>query len=208
MPTLQVFEPAMCCPTGVCGPTVDPKLARFAADLDWLKKSGVAVERFSLSQQPAAFAQNATVRGTLEKEGLDCLPLIVADGQVVSRGAYPLREALAAFVGLRAAPSIFSDAVQDLVAIGAAIAANCDPCFKYHYDRARKLGVSKEDMARAVATAQVVKEAPARAVLELAERYLGEADGPSEARHPSAEPAVAEAPVTLGKAKKNTSRCC
>ena len=106
---IQVFEPAMCCPTGVCRPAVDPKLARFAADLDWLRKSGVAVERFSLSQ-PAAFAQNATVRGTLEKEGLDCLPLIVADGQVVSRSAYPLREVLASFVGLKAAPSIFSDA--------------------------------------------------------------------------------------------------
>ena len=61
------------------------------------------------------------------------------------------------------------------MAIGAAIASHCEPCFKYHFDKARKLGVSKEDMARAVGTAQSVKEASARAVLELAERYLQDA---------------------------------
>ncbi len=67
----------------------------------------------------------------------------------------------------------YTPAVGELVAIGAAIAANCEPCFKYHYGQARKLGVSNEDMARAVTMAQKVKEAPARAVLELANRYLG-----------------------------------
>jgi AhpD family alkylhydroperoxidase len=73
----------------------------------------------------------------------------------------------------REAGSVFSPAVAELIAIGAAIAANCEPCFKYHYDQARKLGVTPRDMARAVAMAQAVKEAPARAMLTLAERYLG-----------------------------------
>ena len=74
-----------------------------------------------------------------------------------------------------AAPSIFTGQVAELVAIGAAIAANCEPCFKYHYDQARKLGVSERDMRYAVDLAQKVKDTPARAMLNLAERYLGPA---------------------------------
>jgi len=73
------------------------------------------------------------------------------------------------------AQSLYTDAVAELVAIGAAIAANCDPCFKYHFQQARKLGISREDMMLAVKTAQSVKETPAKAMLQLAHRYL-EAD--------------------------------
>lgn len=74
--------------------------------------------------------------------------------------------------------SLYTDDVAELVAIGAAIAANCEPCFKYHFQQARKLGVSREDMMRAVKTAQAVKEAPAKAMLQLADRFLeGDPDG-------------------------------
>jgi len=175
MSTVQVFDPPMCCSTGVCGPTVDPKLARFASDLQWLASEGVLVERFNLAQQPQAFASSAIVKAALEKEGNACLPLIVINGEIASGGQYPSREQLAAMarVGVsEQAPSIYSDAVAELVAIGAAIAANCEPCFKYHFQQARKLGVSREDMMRAVKTAQSVKEAPAKAMLQLAQRYL------------------------------------
>ena len=69
--------------------------------------------------------------------------------------------------------SIYTEQVNELVAIGAAMAGNCEPCLKYHYDKARKLGVSDDDMLAAVRTAQQVKQAPARAMLELAGRLLG-----------------------------------
>jgi AhpD family alkylhydroperoxidase len=72
--------------------------------------------------------------------------------------------------------SLYTDSVAELVAIGAAIAANCKPCFKYHFQQARKLGVSREDMMRAVRTAQTVKDTPARAMLQLAHRFLEEED--------------------------------
>jgi arsenite methyltransferase len=68
---------------------------------------------------------------------------------------------------------VYTPAVGELVALGAAIAANCEPCFKHHYARARKYGVSQEDMACAVTMARKVKETPARAMLDLADRYLG-----------------------------------
>ena len=63
--TLQVFDPAMCCSTGVCGPDVDPKLVQFAADLDWLKTQAVIVQRYNLSQDPGAFVQNPIVKSAL-----------------------------------------------------------------------------------------------------------------------------------------------
>jgi AhpD family alkylhydroperoxidase len=69
--------------------------------------------------------------------------------------------------------SIYSDQVRELVAIGAAIAANCEPCFKYHFAEARRLGVGDDDMLAAVRTAQKVKQAPANAMLKLAGRLLG-----------------------------------
>jgi AhpD family alkylhydroperoxidase len=171
---IQVFDPPMCCSTGVCGPSVDPELVRFAADLDWLKRQGVDVERYNLSQQPAAFAGNPVVKDALAKEGNDCLPLTLVDGAVACKGKYPTREALAGYGGLELPQSIFTDAVRELVAIGASIGSNCEMCFKYHYGAARKLGVSKEDMRLAVEMAEAVKASPAKSISELAEKYLRE----------------------------------
>jgi len=173
--TVEVFDPAMCCSTGVCGPSVDPVLPRFAADLAWLTEHCIQVTRHNLAQEPAAFAAAPAVQAALTERGTDCLPLILVNGCIVSQGAYPARAELASWTGLDGTPpqTLYSESVAELVAIGAAIAANCEPCFKYHYDQAHKLGVSKEDMARAVATAQRVKDTPAKAMLDLADRYLG-----------------------------------
>jgi AhpD family alkylhydroperoxidase len=167
--TIQVFDPAMCCSAGVCGPSVDPKLVQFAADLDWLSSKGATVERFNLAQQPEAFASNDQVKRALEHEETKCLPLILVNGVIVSKGTYPDQAQLARWMGIKeeVPKSIYTETIAELVAIGAAIASNCEPCFKYHYDRARKLGVSKKDML----LAEAVKETPARAILELAERY-------------------------------------
>ena len=169
---IQVFDPPMCCSTGVCGPAVDPKLVQFAADLEWLQGQGVEVERYNLSQQPRAFVDTPVVRAALEQEGNDALPLTLVDGAVVCKGKYPTREMLAGHAKLEMRFSLVTDAVRELVAIGAAIASNCEPCFKYHYNEARKLGVSKEDIRLAVEMAEAVKASPARSIAELAEKYL------------------------------------
>jgi hypothetical protein len=100
---IQVFDPPMCCSTGVCGPSINPELVRFAADLDWLRGQGVEVHRSNLSQQPADFANSPVVRATLAADGNDCLPLTLADGKVVHKGSYPTREMLSRFAGLETA---------------------------------------------------------------------------------------------------------
>ena len=102
MAVLQVFDPPMCCPTGVCGPQVNPALTRFAADVNWLKSQGVRVERFNLAQEPGAFAKTSLVKQMLDQASAECLPLILVDGRIASQGAYPSREELIAFTGIAA----------------------------------------------------------------------------------------------------------
>lgn len=106
MPKVQVFEPAMCCSTGVCGPSVDPALVRFAADCGWLTEQGVTVERFNLANSPLEFARNPEVRDLLGGLGAMCLPVTLVDGKVTFTGIYPTRAQLAEKLGLRAEPSI------------------------------------------------------------------------------------------------------
>ena len=94
MKKLEVFDPAMCCSTGVCGVDVDPALVQFAADLQWLTEQGVEVKRYNLGQEPQAFAANAPVLKEMEAS-MDRLPIICVDGQIVATGAYPSRSQLA-----------------------------------------------------------------------------------------------------------------
>jgi hypothetical protein len=96
----QVFDPPMCCSTGICGPKVDPALTRFAADLGWLKSRGVVVQRFNLAREPDAFADTPAIQQMLGEVGPKCLPLILVDGRVLSQGVYPSREELAALAGI------------------------------------------------------------------------------------------------------------
>ena len=101
MKRVEVFDPPMCCSTGVCGPQVDPALVRFAADLHWLANRRIAVERYNLAQQPQAFAANALVKTALHDHGNDCLPLILLDGSIISQGRYPSRQELARLTGVQ-----------------------------------------------------------------------------------------------------------
>jgi len=173
MKKIQIFDPSLCCSTGVCGVDVDQALVKFAADVDWLKKQDVTVERFNLAQQPQAFANHATIRDMLHAQGEAALPAIIVDGEVKHRGVpYPSRDQLALWADLTPMTSIFTDQVAELVAIGAAIASNCESCFEFHFERARKLGVADADVRQAVDIAQKVKDTPARALVALARRHL------------------------------------
>lgn len=102
MKSIQIFDPALCCSSGVCGTEVDQALVTVAADLDWAKKQGAAIERFNLSQQPMVFAENALVKGFLERSGQDALPLVLVNGEVALAGRYPSRAELTRWAGLQA----------------------------------------------------------------------------------------------------------
>jgi len=97
----------------------------------------------------------------------------------------------------------YSAGVNELVAIGAAIAANCEPCLKYHYQQAQHLGVAKTDMARAVTTGAAVKDSPHQAILRLADRLTNAGlGGPKDASDPCCGSQTASGPATDGKCCK------
>ncbi len=115
--TIRIYDPAMCCSTGVCGPSIDPELARFAADVDWLKSQGVTVERYNLSSEPGAFASNGVVKDALAR-GTEVLPLVLVGDRIAVEGAYPSRETLAALAGV---------VIKKPLQMVAPAAGSCDP---------------------------------------------------------------------------------
>ena len=99
---LEIYDPPMCCSSGVCGPNVTPVLARFSSTLEWLKNQNVDVVRYNLSSNPAAFINQESVKNVLEEEGNECLPLVLVNGYIVSKGTYPSKEDIMTFLDIAA----------------------------------------------------------------------------------------------------------
>jgi len=100
MKTVSVYDPPMCCTTGVCGQSADSTLAKFAGDLEWLKSRGVTVRRYNLAQEPERFVQNSAVKAILDRSGSDELPAILVGETLVSHGRFPGRDELAEMADL------------------------------------------------------------------------------------------------------------
>lgn len=100
MSKLEIFEPAMCCDTGLCGVSIDPELLRISTVVNTLKDNGVEVTRANLSSNPKAFIDNKQVNEYLNKFGADKLPVILIDDMVVKTGSYPSNEELAKWLDL------------------------------------------------------------------------------------------------------------
>lgn len=86
---VEIFDPPMCCPTGLCGPTIDPVLLDVNEMVLRLKASGVDVVRYQLGAQPKEFMANQDVYQLLKKEGLSVLPITTVNGKVIRTGEYP-----------------------------------------------------------------------------------------------------------------------
>ena len=114
MKTILIYDRPMCCSTGICGPSVDPVLPRFAADLETMKNAGHSVERYNLSQQPQAFIENKEIHALISSKGTDVLPVVVVDGRVVSRGIYPSMEMLQMWTAGGVTPAAASVATLSL----------------------------------------------------------------------------------------------
>jgi hypothetical protein len=92
MKKMIIYEPAMCCSTGLCGVGVDPELLRISTVLSRLEKNGIDVERFNLSNSPQEFITNKTVNNFIREKGIEGLPITVLDGEIVITGRYPKNE--------------------------------------------------------------------------------------------------------------------
>lgn len=93
-PRVQIYDPPMCCPTGLCGPTIDPVLLDINEAVTVLKSEGITVERYLLNAQPQAFLANPEVLKMVRERQLAVLPITVVDGRIVKTGAYPTLEEL------------------------------------------------------------------------------------------------------------------
>jgi len=184
---IEIYDPAMCCSSGVCGPDVDDTLADFANDVKWLKSQGVEVHRFNLGQEPEAFKLNPAVLSRLQKEGSDCLPLIFMNGALIAEGAYPLRDELIKLLNpetekamnnqqnaeMNTTDKIMTEKVQTLIALGAALASNCESSLEAHYIRSKEMGLTENEIAQALQIAQNIKQIPSGRMIELANTLLG-----------------------------------
>lgn len=100
MKKMIIFEPAMCCPTGVCGPSVNKELLRVSVTINNLKSNGVSIERYNLSNNPQIFIDNKLINDLLNKEGIDILPVVIVDGEVVKTKSYPTNEEFCSFLDI------------------------------------------------------------------------------------------------------------
>jgi len=97
---LEFFEPAMCCSTGLCGPSVDEKLVKLNENLKLLKKKypDLVIERYMLTQQPLKFKDNTKVF-QLVKEDKNNLPITTVNGEVIQTHRYPALEEIEKYIG-------------------------------------------------------------------------------------------------------------
>ena len=101
MTKLALYDPPMCCSTGVCGPAVDPVLPRVTADLDWLKRQGVEVERYNPGEAASGIRLEPDGHLRPPRAGQRLPALVLVDGEVVSCGTYPDRAELLSARGPR-----------------------------------------------------------------------------------------------------------
>ncbi len=100
MKTMYLYEPAMCCPTGICGPSIDPELLRISTVIKNLEKLGIKVERFNLKNYPNEFVKNPAINQLLMQRGVDALPAAMLDGKILKAGKYPSNEEIAGWLGV------------------------------------------------------------------------------------------------------------
>jgi len=163
---LKMVEALVGCVAGAALVSETERMAREAGLTDIILKS-----------KPGYVEAMANFEDPLYRKIVEHLPAGTKPSEYITSLEVQARKAAAAVN--------YSAGVNELVAIGAAIAANCEPCLKYHYHEAQQLGVSKADMARAVETGAKVKDSPHQAILRLADRLTGAAlSRPADASDP------------------------
>ncbi|MBE5968235.1 MAG: arsenite efflux transporter metallochaperone ArsD [Lachnospiraceae bacterium] len=100
MKNMKIFEPAMCCETGLCGVGVDPELLRISTVLNTLKNKGVTVSRYNLSNAPMEFINNKGINAYINAHGPESLPIITLDDKIIITGRYPTNEEFISLLGL------------------------------------------------------------------------------------------------------------
>ncbi len=97
---VEIFDPPMCCPTGLCGPVLDTTLVDLSEALLSLQSDGLSVARHMMTSEPQAFMRNRVVYDLIRQRQLDVLPITVVRGQVVKTAGYPSLDELRSALGV------------------------------------------------------------------------------------------------------------
>jgi hypothetical protein len=86
---VEIYDPPMCCPTGLCGPTLDQTLLDVSDMILTLEADGIAVERYQMTTSPQKFMTNMEIMRLVREQQMAALPITAVNGQVIKVGAYP-----------------------------------------------------------------------------------------------------------------------
>jgi len=94
-----IYESAMCCSSGVCGPSPDKSLIELQDTIDKIKKMGCEVERYSITQSPKKFRENPAIIKLIQEQQIKALPVTTYNGKVMKAGSYPCIAELQKWLG-------------------------------------------------------------------------------------------------------------
>ena len=176
---IEVFDPAMCCSTGVCGPDVDDALAEFANDVKWLKSQGIDVKRYNLGQEPEAFKSNPAVLSRLKQAGSDILPLIFVNEVMVSESGYPNRKQLMEWTSIKSRPisnkaDITADNTDELLnKLEDAVSRGDEPELRSLFVKAEALGIPVQSLVNTLQSGINNRQRVTQSTLRTANQLLG-----------------------------------
>lgn len=98
---IKIYDPVLCCPTGVCGVNVDTELIRMALVVENLKKKGITIQRFNLRDQPQIYVDNKAINDCLTQESAEVLPITTLDDKIVLTKRYPSNQELAQWLNVK-----------------------------------------------------------------------------------------------------------
>ena len=178
---ITILDPAMCCSTGVCGEDVDDALVQTAANVKWLKSLGYEVSRHNISNDGAAFKNYPTAVEKLQKEGMNSLPYILVDDQIVMVGSYPTKAEWMQFLANEISKEQSQKAqikdvskINILIAVGSAIAASNEKALKQFINEAKTAEISVEEIANALNIGNSCKVDLSNEVIQTANSLLNE----------------------------------
>jgi disulfide oxidoreductase YuzD len=86
---LEIYDPPMCCPTGLCGPSIDQELLDVSEMVHTLQAEGLRVERYQMTSHPGKFTGNPQIMQLIREKQMAALPIIVLRGEIIADGYYP-----------------------------------------------------------------------------------------------------------------------
>ena len=171
---LEVYDPAMCCSTGVCGPDVNDEIVDFANDVKWLKTQGVEVKRYNLGQEPEQFKMSVPVLTRLKKEGANVLPIILVNGEMVSEGGYPDRNQLTNWLNINSEkPNGDAPSSEFLNALEMAVTDGNETNMRALFEKGKEKGFSAQKLVDAMQNGINKRQQVTQTTVQTANELLG-----------------------------------